>query len=164
MRCEECGQRPATVHVTRIVNGQTTSRHLCERCARDQGELDLFFEPKFALPDLLQGLFGHPGRPRPQLACPRCGLPYAEFTRTGFLGCAHCYEAFEEELDPVLRRVQGSTRHGGKAARRPARAADPAAELQSLRSQLEAAIREERYEDAARLRDRIRALEGRSRG
>lgn len=161
MRCEECGQRPATVHVTRVVNGQATSRHLCERCAREQGELEPFWgwEPKFGLPDLLSGFFEYPGRRR-HAVCRRCGLSYGEFVRSGLLGCATCYESFAAELEPVLRRVQGSTRHAGKVPRRaPARAASPAAQLEELRRQLEAAIREERYEDAARIRDRIRALE-----
>lgn len=156
MRCEQCGERPATVHVTRVVNGEVSSRHLCERCARDQGEFESFFDPKLGLPELFAGLL-QPVRPR-RAACPRCGLRYEEFARTGLLGCAECYDAFAAELEPVLRRVHGSSRHGGKAPRR-GRRMDAAAELKELRRQLELAVREERYEDAARLRDRIRALE-----
>lgn len=31
MMCQECGQRPATLHFTKIVNGDKTEFHLCER-------------------------------------------------------------------------------------------------------------------------------------
>lgn len=166
MQCERCGQRPATVHVTRIVNGQASQQHLCESCAREQGELEPLFEswlePKFGIPELLAGLLSHqpapPGMRARQQACPRCGTTYADFARTGLLGCAGCYDAFQAAIEPVLRRVHGASRHGGKAPR-GRRAAEPASELERLRRELEAAVREERYEDAARLRDRIRALE-----
>ena len=33
MMCDECKQRPASVHWTSVVNGQSTSLHLCAQCA-----------------------------------------------------------------------------------------------------------------------------------
>ena len=166
MLCEQCGQRQATVHVTRVVNGHATSRHLCERCAREQGDWEPipFFEPTFGIAELLSGLLTQHGaqlgwREGRNAACPRCRTTYTEFARTGLVGCATCYEAFAPAIEPILRRVHGSTQHGGKAPPRRGRR-DAAAELEELRRQLEAAVREERYEDAARLRDRIRRLEG----
>ena len=47
--------------------------------------------------------------------CPNCGLTYSSFKSSGRLGCSECYEAFRNELVPLLGRLQGSTGHVGKA-------------------------------------------------
>ncbi|MGB4132260.1 MAG: hypothetical protein WBK45_10055, partial [Tepidanaerobacteraceae bacterium] len=36
MLCEECHMRPATVHITKIVNNEKTEMHLCEECAKEK--------------------------------------------------------------------------------------------------------------------------------
>ncbi|HEX6988999.1 MAG TPA: UvrB/UvrC motif-containing protein [Bacillota bacterium] len=164
--CQECGERPATFHMTQVVNNQTTDVHLCERCARESGEFDFLLEPKFNLHDLLAGLLEQQAGARPRSApsrqaCPGCGLTYQDFARTGLLGCAQCYDAFADALEPVVRRVHGHSRHVGKV---PAGHEVPvAARIEQLRSRLERAVAEERYEDAARIRDEIRELQGRRR-
>lgn len=164
--CQECGERPARFHLTQVVNHETTDLHLCERCAREHGEFDFLLEPKFSLHHLLAGLLKqhepHAGvrarRGPGARACPGCGLTYQEFARTGLLGCAQCYNTFADVLEPVVRRVHGHTRHVGKA---PAgRTVPVAARIEQLRKQLEQAVAEERYEEAARLRDEIRRLQG----
>lgn len=38
-RCEACHQRPADVLVTEIAEGRPRTRHLCESCARERGEV-----------------------------------------------------------------------------------------------------------------------------
>ena len=39
MICQECNQRPATLHFTKIINGEKTEVHLCEKCAQEKGEM-----------------------------------------------------------------------------------------------------------------------------
>lgn len=41
MLCQECNKRPATLHFTKIVNGEKTEFHICESCAREKGEMIL---------------------------------------------------------------------------------------------------------------------------
>ncbi|HVN67833.1 MAG TPA: Clp protease N-terminal domain-containing protein, partial [Candidatus Sulfotelmatobacter sp.] len=66
MICEKCHIRPATVHITKIVNGKKIERHLCSICAAEEGfvpggELDNFgmgdFPGFFEFPDLFASLF-----------------------------------------------------------------------------------------------------------
>ncbi len=38
MLCQECGEKQATLHFTKIVNGEKTEFHICESCAREKGE------------------------------------------------------------------------------------------------------------------------------
>ncbi|HEY8449100.1 MAG TPA: UvrB/UvrC motif-containing protein, partial [Bacillota bacterium] len=60
--------------------------------------------------------------------------------------------------EPIVRRVHGSTRHVGKVAGRGG-ADNLRRRAEALRSELQRAVEEERYEDAARLRDQLRELQ-----
>lgn len=165
MLCEECGQRTATVHLTQIVNGKKTERHLCAQCAQ-RHEHEFFFEPQFSIHNLLAGLlegWQPPAGTVQDLRCSRCGLRYREFARTGLLGCSHCYREFRQQLEPVLRRIQGQVRHTGKVPSRAGAHAQLGRQLDQLRARLREAVAREHYEEAARLRDQIRALEQRLR-
>ena len=42
MICQECNQRPAALHFTKIINGEKTEVHLCEKCAQEKGEMFMF--------------------------------------------------------------------------------------------------------------------------
>lgn len=166
MICEECKQRPASVHFTKIINGEKTETHLCDQCARQRSE-QLLLEPSFTFHNILAGLFEPEtmGLPAGQqqvvqrMRCENCGLSFADFRRLGHLGCSECHVVFSQQLEPVLRRIHGSTVHAGKI---PARQAGPLRlqrELEGLRQELKEAIGKEDYERAAVLRDRIRLLE-----
>lgn len=167
MICQECQKRPATVHYTKVVNGQKTEHHLCEQCARDKGELDLSFgfDPGFSIHNLLAGLLDMDTQ---QLAdsrgrevsatCPTCGLSYADFSRTGRLGCSDCYLAFDKQLEPLFRRIQGNTSHTGKIPERAGGVARRQQEIRALTDALQQAVGREDYEQAAQLRDQIKQL------
>lgn len=160
MQCEECHERPATVHFTKIINGNKSEQHLCEACARRHG--NLVGEAGFGFPQILKGFFepepaGVP--PGGTTRCEVCGWRLADFRRTGHLGCSHCYEQFARQLTPIIRRIQGGTEHRGKVPRRLGHEAGRRLRLRRLREELELAVRDEAYERAAQLRDEIRGLE-----
>ncbi len=165
MLCEECRERPATVHLTRIVNNRKTEAHLCERCAREREDFGWMMEPKFSIHNLLAGLLDTNGSPPAvspagqEVRCDKCGLTYRDFARLGRLGCRDCYDRFRERLDPLLRRIHGGTRHAGKVPRRTGGAARARRELERLRQELQRAVTREEFEKAAELRDRIREME-----
>ena len=96
----------------------------------------------------------------PNRQCPECGIKFVEFRNSGRLGCPHDYEAFREELLPLLENIHGDPpRHQGKTPRRLPQTKQTQSELVQLRKQLLQAVNKEDYEAAARLRDRIRQLE-----
>lgn len=170
MVCEDCHEREATVHITHIVNGEKSEAHLCDLCAQKRSQsqgpsplgLQSFLKGLFD-PETLFGAGAAPGTgvvPRPA-RCERCGLSLDDFRRLGQLGCAHCYEQFENQLQPVLRRIHGATSHRGKVPSRGNETVVLRRELERLRERLAAAIRREAYEEAATLRDRIHAVEAR---
>jgi len=164
MLCQECRRRPATVHVTRITDGQRTEANLCESCARELGEVNILAEPQLSLQHLLASLLAHEvGKAdRPAVRgdrCTQCDLSYDEFAKTGRLGCGHCYTQFEARLEPLLRRIHGASVHTGKSPARTGRTPRREDELAALRRELESCVRREEFERAANIRDRIRNLE-----
>lgn len=134
--------------------------HLCEECARQN---NLLPEPQsLNVPALLKFLLGQAvGVVKgavAESACPDCGMKYSQFRSQGRLGCPGDYDAFQAELMPLLERIHRRTQHAGKTPMR-FRIRQQEALRAELRQQLELAVREERYEDAARLRDQIRNME-----
>jgi len=166
--CEECKTRPATVHITQIHDGQKTKMHLCEECASKKGTHVLKFDSSFSLPKLLGSIFGQEvpvmgemaPAAQPQVRnCPRCGMSFREIRQIGRLGCSECYDVFEQEIEPVLRRIHGNTKHAGKVPRRAGGRFKLEQEISSLKRQLQVAVKQEQYEKAAELRDKIKELE-----
>jgi protein arginine kinase activator len=152
MKCQRC-QKQATLHITEVLGEERFEEvHLCEDCAKKY-----LYEPQ-------QKKLGKPAaadEDAPAGAkCPACGITFLEFRNHGRFGCPHDYDAFRADLLPLLEGVhQGDARHAGKAPRRGPRAKPARDELATLRQQLHALVTEEKYEEAARVRDRIRQLE-----
>lgn len=166
MLCEECKSRPASVHVTKIVNNQKVQQYLCQECARAKWEdLGFFMQPHLSVQSLLSGLLsGAEGSQvgssaGSQRRCNNCGLPFSEFARTGFLGCGECYTQFADELRPIYKRIHGDTEHRGKVPVRAGGRARVTRKMDALRRELQECVSREDYERAAELRDRIRALQ-----
>jgi protein arginine kinase activator len=157
--CDECRQRPAVVHITKIINNVHSEIHLCEQCAQGREE---FAEASFGFPKLIASLFDWSSVPgvRRETKCTSCGLTQQDFRRLGQLGCPSCYEGFAPQLEPLLRRLHGGARHRGKVPGPEGKGIKIRRELEGLRRQLQEAISKEEYELAAKLRDEIRNLEG----
>lgn len=169
MLCQECQKRPATVHLTQIINGEQRAQHFCEQCAHKKGEF-VFDHPPFSIHNLLTGLMNMDAQPTGMLKeftttkiqCPNCGLTYAQFGQIGRFGCSECYQTFGERLLPLMRRIHGSTQHVGTVPRRAGDAVQLRRNLDELKQQLQRLIVQEEFEQAAKVRDRIRELEGQS--
>jgi protein arginine kinase activator len=168
MNCQECEKKPATLHFTKIVNGEKTEFHICETCAREKGELIPGTVNGFSIHNLLSGLLNldpsiadNTGKQAPQLRCEKCGLTYSQFSKSGRFGCSSCYKHFEDRLDPLFRRVHGSTVHMGKVPKRSGQRIQYKREINDLRKELMQRIEWEEFENAAQLRDQIRELEKR---
>lgn len=169
--CDECQLEPAQVTVKTIHHGEVHERHLCPSCTSK-------YTPGFtfhgapsatvlpaqllgALPPAVGGLSVAlvPGGSE-TLACSACRYSIKQLQQTGKLGCPHCYESFQNSIQLVLRRSQGgATRHRGKQPARLSGQVVLERQLAALRAHRDEAVRAERYEEAAVLRDQIRALE-----
>jgi protein arginine kinase activator len=146
--------------VTDIVNGHKKETHLCQGCAEQkhllhQQDLNL----SVIVHSFIKPHIGAATDDLARLTCPECGIKYMEFKAEGRLGCPHDYQVFQAALEPLLLKIHRAVRHAGKQPRRGGRGPAGNAELVALRQQLRAAVEEERYEEAARLRDLLRQKE-----
>lgn len=158
MKCQKC-TKAATLHITEVLSEeQVEELHLCEDCAQKY-----LYEPAGPGKTAKSGT-SQQGEEVDEPAvmnreCMFCGTKFVDFRNSGRLGCPHDYQEFREELLPLLENIHGETRHCGKTPRRLPQSKKTQAELVQLRKQLMQAVNKEAYEEAARLRDRIRQLE-----
>jgi protein arginine kinase activator len=171
MLCQRCGQTEATVFTTSITDDEMVKRALCESCYESEG-LGLPFEmgkiakaepmgkiAKIDLELVKSALGGDFDLEAENRSCPHCGMTLAEFRKRRVVGCAHDYEIFGDELLELLRRLHAGPLHVGKLPQAIEMKRLRDHRVGQLREELARAVTGESYEEAARLRDRIRALE-----
>jgi protein arginine kinase activator len=167
MLCQNCNQREANVHITKIINGDKTELHLCEECAKQKQEFNISSTFSFGMPlsfqNIIDGFYDVMGGTHylreQEKRCPVCNITFEDFRRNGRLGCGNCYSAFRENIVPLVRRVHGNIEHSGKVPKRTGGVLKIKREIDRLKEQLRVAVTNEEYEKAARLRDEIRDLE-----
>ena len=169
MNCEKCKNKKATFFYA----DEGGSRHaLCASCGASQGKtLSISVagaqgedKPPEYLPEFdILSLFSITSPSVPAVAddsgivCRGCGLSIAEAHISGGLGCPDCYEAFATHLLPDLPSSVGNVEVRMPYLRRKRLEREKA--LSSLRDELKSAIRDENFELAVTLRDRIRSIE-----
>lgn len=158
MVCDVCKSNPATVFLTQIVEGKMQKVNLCETCSNEKGVSD---PTGFALADLLLGIGAAEELEKGAVVqrCPACGFSQTDFKKTGRLGCSVCYDTFAEGLGSLLKAMHKGTTHVGKIPARLMRTLELSARSKQLQRDLEQAVSDENYEQAAQLRDQLRELE-----
>lgn len=180
MKCDVC-ENEATVFLTQIINGQMTTVNLCETCSKAKGVTE---ETGFGLAEAFLSPSHRAESDTMEIVCDACGFTASQLKKIGRMGCPECYAAFREGLDGLLRNMHKGTRHVGKrpshisavtpqilprqraaAVKEPpppapvAPAPAPVPDIAKLRAELDLAVKEERYEDAARLKSEIENLQ-----
>jgi len=162
MQCQCCKNNTATIHLTEISDGHRSEMHLCELCAQKQG---LTVKTQIPLNELLSTLLSAQTQPQAdspdaeKSSCPHCGITFREFRKKSLLGCPEDYDVFEQSLLPIIQNShEGGTAHCGKVPSGASGQTKKQTELLALRRELKVAVREENYEAAAELRDKINRL------
>lgn len=146
MRCDRCGKNEATFYYKSNINGKVTQVHLCPQCAKELGYTD-----SFRSAGMTGGLFGDFfSRPFGMLEPFFSGLGSRMLTEfpepVDVLGQARESTPAQEDTGDLLPRDEQDalTRQRKRNA---------------LQTQLNLAVQEERFEEAAKLRDELKALE-----
>ncbi|HSY54259.1 MAG TPA: UvrB/UvrC motif-containing protein [Opitutaceae bacterium] len=150
LKCDLCS-KPATVHLTQIVNNKVHKVDLCEACAQAKGVTD---PSGFSLADLLLKSSLTPEMDA-GMRCEQCGFTSADFKKHGRFGCPACYDHFKGIIEPMLDNMHKGSTHIGKVPQRALQRKSLYDRLTKLETELDGAIKAERYEDAARCRDEI---------
>ncbi len=167
MKCQKCGANNANTHIKTIVNGEFKEYDLCSECAKQMGYTNVFGDIENEFSNFLGSFFGNVLPARTQATrCEFCGSSYSDIAKSGHVGCANCYDIFGEQLLPSIRRIHGNTAHCGKNSGKDDKQSDkPKKEtkeqkIEKLKSELDKAIKEQNFEYAAELRDKIKEMEG----
>lgn len=174
MKCENCGKNDANVKYTQIINGEKKQMFLCEECSEKLGiGGNIHFNMPINFSSFLSDFFDDMKEvslmPNIEntIECKNCGLTFDNFMHTGKFGCSNCYEEFESRIDPILKNIQGSNRHIGRLGNviegnsikentEVKEDSEKQSLIDKLKEDLKQAIKEERYEDAAKIRDQIK--------
>lgn len=162
MLCDRCKEKEATIHITKYVDGEKSEIYLCEKCAKETGHID--DNDVFSFKNLIAGILNpnvedYEEKRTERVKCDNCGLTYEEFRREGRVGCAECYNTFEDKLRPLIKRIQGSENHIGKIPKDKDKYLRVKRDIQELKEEMEKVVAEENFERAAKIRDEIYALE-----
>lgn len=184
MKCQNCGENEANFRYTEIINGVKKEIALCDECKKKLGIQGLDFN----IPIDFSSFFGDflneyddsslfpMLTAQKQLKCDNCGMTYDEFMKEGKFGCSNCYSVFDSKIEPILKRIHGESKHLGRKGKVPkmsektvgvdeSRDPDSKAEqnktpdITELKKELKKLIKEEKYEEAAVLRDKIKGIE-----
>ncbi len=160
MLCEICGKNNATTHIRSVVNGIVKEMNLCGYCAAKEGYHDLAHN---SLAEMLASMFGDAlssGSAITARRCNCCGATFSDIAEKGRVGCSECYTTFYDDLLPYLKRVHGAIEHSGKRPNKAQLTVTRDEEsIEALRDKLNLLVREERFEEAAVIRDKIKKLE-----
>lgn len=175
MFCDNCKENDATVHYQQNINGKLSEIHLCDKCASEKGMITFSFDKASVFGNMLSGFMEEEavvlegeGKEIPKIKC-KCGWSNADLKKTGYLGCPVCYRTFKKMVLPLLKKIHGSNHHIGKIPSKvPVKEKIIEREivdkdmkkLRELKEQLQLCISEEKYEEAAKLRDEIKKAEG----
>ena len=166
MQCQICSKNDATIHLTEISDGVRVEMHICERCAQEEGiavksqiPLNELLSSLLAVQPTDEELFG-PSDKGTSVSCSHCGFTLEQFRKEAVLGCPYDYEVFEKPLRRLIEKAHnGKTTHCGKVPSKTSADTKKQIKLITLRQQLESAVQSEDYEQAAKLRDKIKKYE-----
>ena len=178
MLCDNCGKREANVRYSENINGRRKELNLCEECSKKLGIGQMDFSMPIDFSSFLGGFMD--GFETPELIpminqlkafeCDSCGYTFDDIVNTGKLGCQNCYDVFEDRMDPILKKLQGANRHNGRLGKisdnkmkfekdkKSEKENKTENKVEKLQEDLKVAIKEERYEDAAKIRDEIKKM------
>ncbi|MGM0365398.1 MAG: UvrB/UvrC motif-containing protein [Actinomycetota bacterium] len=171
MTCDFCGQNKASVHLIKIVDDEVERIKLCAQCAKhvSMGSDNEILE---GIAELMVKMFegrnsdskkelraGHDSEDKKK--CYNCGISLRTIKKKGKVGCPECYSEFADILLPLLETIHGSTEYKGKVPLNSSFKFKVEKKIRDLKWRLEEAVIVENFEEAAKLRDRIKRLQKR---
>ena len=179
MLCQNCNKNEAVVRYTQIINGDKKEMMLCEECSHKLGIDNMQFNLPISFSNFFSDFLDEYDTgfmplltKANETKCDKCGMTYNDFINSSKFGCDNCYDVFSDRIDPILKRLQGSNRYSGKKAelneannkkekseKELKKEDSKQAKIENLKQQLKELVKEEKYEEAAKVRDEIKKLE-----
>lgn len=148
MLCSRCKKENANFLYKQNINGNQTSIALCNNCAKTYSSNILSF-------DIFDTFARYNENTK---VCNLCGFRFSDIRSLGKVGCPQCYNTFSDELEGIIKQIHGGATHVGTLPN--IQNSSQKTEIEILKEKLNAAIASEKYEEAAKIRDEIKALKG----
>ena len=153
MICSNCGKNNASITYKQNINGKKITLNLCDNCAHEIGIFNSFddiFSPmildfEYVLPE--------------EIKCKKCGYTLSKYRSTGLFGCDECYNTFKKEIDEILLKIQGKNRQIKEEKNIKKESIN---QVDKLKQELQELVKQEKFEAAAVIRDKIKELEKKS--
>lgn len=181
MLCENCHLNEAEVKLTVKSKDGTHEKWVCSICAQgdnpwQQSHEDTSYhvhqddiEEAFVVKQILQHLATKHGINFQEMAfkeekqCPTCQMTLKDIAHVGKFGCANCYATFKEDIIDIVRSVQGGQfEHVGKTPQSSYKKLAIKKQIEEKTKYLNKLIEEQNFEEAAVVRDEIKALKDES--
>jgi len=179
MKCQKCGKNEANIQYTQIINGIKDDLSLCNNCAHELGLQDINFTMPIDFSDFFGEFLENDNiNTFPQVninkqnVCNKCNMTFEEFANIGKFGCDNCYKVFSDKIDRILKGVHATDTHVGRTLLKQkeeitnnktsmkTRQDFNVTKIEELKNKLKQVIKEENYEEAAKIRDEIKKMEG----
>ena len=149
MKCQSCGKKDATFKYTEDINGSKCEIYFCLDCVKKFNYLDEsnLFKPLFTNDISYDNIICS--------YCKNCGYRFEDYIRTSLFGCNLCYDTFCDNIDEILLKIQGKNRHIHILDKEYSKKHI----LERKKELLQSLIDEERYEEAATIRDEIKNVD-----
>ncbi len=172
MKCDFCNNNEATIYLIKIQGKMVERINICDECTKKFSFLSYknFYDD---LAEILYKFFDTGGKTisnrvkkiwgnlnyRRNLKCSNCGIDLKTIKKTGLVGCSNCYREFRDVLLPLIKNVQGSLENKGKIPVNTSSKIRVEKSIRSLKNKLQNEIIIENFEEAAKIRDKIKKLE-----
>lgn len=179
MLCENCHLNEAEVKLTVKSKNGTSEKWVCPVCAQGENpwnqnytshhQYQYDIEEAFVVKQILQHLATKHGIDFQNVAfqeekqCPTCHMTLKDIAHVGKFGCAQCYATFKDDIIDIVRRVQGGQyEHVGKTPHSSHQKLAIKKQIEEKSQYLNVLIDEQKFEEAALVRDEIKALKQQS--
>lgn len=162
MLCQSCFEKTATTHIKTMLNGVFKEYMLCPECAKKLGYMNFFEDFGTNFGNFLGNFLDNSTEKNAisqDKKCKLCGSSFRDIVNTGKVGCAHCYEVFYDEIIPSIHKIHGNTKHIGRMSASENSKSKFVNEVDELKLKLAQAIEKQEFEEAAKLRDKIKGIE-----
>lgn len=181
MLCENCHLNEAEVKLTVKSKNGTSEKWVCSTCAQGDnpwnpnGNYSTHqhyqddIEEAFVVKQILQHFATKHGINFQEVAfqeekqCPTCHMTLKDIAHVGKLGCVDCYKTFRDDIIDIVGRVQGGQyEHIGKTPQSSHQKLALKKQIEEKSNYLNTLIEEQNFEEAAIVRDEIKALKNES--
>lgn len=162
MICKSCMKNIASIKFTEVVDGKAVQHHLCPECYKafqEQAPGFTLSVPKPTVQRLGRSVEEPPAKGKRGGRCPACNTDLSQVLESAEVGCATCFTAFGKEIESILEALHCGMAHRGKTFKSDDERLQMTKDIQARRLLLRRMLKEENYEEAARLRDEIARME-----